>query len=330
MSRHLGDRRGVAMIAAMWLVVAIAVVALSFSLDAKERRTLGLNAAERGQGHAAALGALATVQAAMDVVLRSGSQNVQSLAGTRSGDPWMFPDSLFGGPVYVDSVRVDVYPRDLGTQLNINIADVNQLKAFFGFVLGDYAKADQLSAMITDWRDIDNTPQMNGDEVDGYIKKGLLALPANGPFGKVEDLLMVEGMTPEIYALVSNDLTVYGTGQINVNTAPVEVLRSIPGITDAIISTILNQRSRGLRIASIAQLVPGAGGGGRGGRGGALTGAQSMANIQAAQLAQAANVTTSEVLLTMIVKSARQAQPARVTALMQRAGTTATITWVQW
>jgi type II secretory pathway component PulK len=313
------------MVAALWLVVAIAVVALSFSLDAKERRTLGLNAADRGQGRAAALGALATVQAQMDVALRSNRQNAQSLTGVRSGDPWMFVDSLFSGPVYLDSLRVDVQARDLGTQLNINLADVNQLKAFFAFTLGDYAKADQLAATITDWRDLDDTPQMNGDERDGYIKKGLLALPANGPFRQVADLLMVEGMTPEIYARVADDLTTYGTGQINVNTAPEEVLRSIPGITDAVIYRILTQRGRGLRIASIARLVPGAGGGGRGG-----PPLNNMSNVQAAQLAQAAGVNTTQVLLTMIVKSSPQAQPTSVTALVLRNGSTATIAWEQW
>jgi type II secretory pathway component PulK len=325
----LADRRGVAMVAALWLVVAIAVVTLSFALDAKERRTLGLNAAERGEGRAADLGAIAATQAAMDVALRSNTQNMQALAGTRSGDPWMFPDSLFSGPMYIDSVRVDIVARDLGAQLNINLASAAQLKAFFGYVLNDYDKADQLSATITDWRDLDDTPQINGDEIDGYIKKGLLAVPNNANFRRVDDLLKVEGMTPEIYALVVNDLTTYGNGQINVNTAPVEVLRSIPGMTDAIIAAILNQRSQGLRIASIAQLVPGAVGvGGR--RGGAPNGQATMAAVQAGQLGAAAGVNTNQVLLTMTAKSARQAQPARVMALVQRTGTSATITWEQW
>lgn len=324
MTGHASDRRGVAMVAALWLVVGIAVVALTFSIDAKERRTLGLNAAERGQGHAAALGALASVQASLDVALRSNAQNVQALAGTRAGDPWMFADSLFSGTFYVDSIPVDAQVRDLGTQLNINLADVAQLKAFFAYTLGDYARADQLSATIVDWRDIDDTPQIGGEERDGYIKKGLLAVPNNANFRRVEELMMVEGMTPAIYARVVNDLTTFGNGQINVNTAPVNVLRSIPGITDQIIANILTQRSRGLRIASITQLVPGA----TPGRGGGPPSA--MAGVQVNQLSRAAGVTTSQLLVTMIVKSAPQAQPARVTALVQRAGTSATITWKQW
>ena len=56
-------RRGVALLAALWLVVAIATVALQFSLEARERRTVGILASERGIQRAAALGALAAVQA---------------------------------------------------------------------------------------------------------------------------------------------------------------------------------------------------------------------------------------------------------------------------
>ena len=54
------------MMAALWLVVAIASVTMYFSIDARERRQLGLDAAERGRARAAALGALAMTQARLD------------------------------------------------------------------------------------------------------------------------------------------------------------------------------------------------------------------------------------------------------------------------
>ena len=52
--------------------------------------------------------------------------------------------------------------------------------------------------MITDWRWMDNTPQMNGDEVDGYTGEGgrWRCRQIDLPCSAVEDLLMVEGMTP--------------------------------------------------------------------------------------------------------------------------------------
>jgi len=43
-----------ALLAALWLVIAIATVALQFSLEARERRTVGILASERGIQRAAA------------------------------------------------------------------------------------------------------------------------------------------------------------------------------------------------------------------------------------------------------------------------------------
>jgi len=47
-----------------------------------------------------------------------------------------------------------------------------------------------------------------------YLKKGLLALPANGPFRQVAELRMVSGMTQEIYEAVAPYLTTYGDGTV--------------------------------------------------------------------------------------------------------------------
>src|SRR5471032_2148925 len=103
------NRRGFALLAALLLIVAIAVVALQFSLDARERRLLGINTAERGQGRAAAMGALNATQAALDAALRQGpgSGNMRN-ANLRGADPWLDSDTLFSGTILVDSTPVDV------------------------------------------------------------------------------------------------------------------------------------------------------------------------------------------------------------------------------
>jgi general secretion pathway protein K len=317
-------RRGVAMMAALWLVVAIAVVALQLSLVAKERRVFGLAAADRGVGRGAALGALALTQARLEAALRNAptGQAANALANSRSADPWLGLDSLFSGPVYIDSTRVDVYAQDLGTQLNLNQMSVQQLATFFSFVLGDFSKADQLSQAIADWRDLDDDKRPSGEERDGYIKKELLALPTNGPFRRVEELLMVEGMTPDIYQVVAPYLTTFGNGTVNLNTAPTPVLRAMPGMSDAVLNNILSMRSNGQRIPSVASVVPGGiVGGGRGGGG---------MSPQAAQLAGAASVNTTNVALIIVVRPSAASQPTKLTALVQRAGTNATLGWIQW
>lgn len=323
--RRASDRRGVAMMAALWLVVAIAVVALQLSLVAKERRQLGLAAADRGIGRGAALGALAITRSRLETALRNAptGRAATALANSRSADPWLAVDSIYSGPVYVDSTLVQVYAQDLGTQLNLNQMSEQQLQTFFSYLIGDASKADQLSQTIADWRDLDDDKRPSGEERDGYIRKNLLALPTNGPFRRVDELLLVEGMTPEIYQAAAPYLTTFGTGTVNLNSAPPLVLRAMPGMSDVILNNILSMRSNGQRIPSVASVFPASmqGGGGRGG---------APPSPQIAQLAGSASVNTTSVALTIVVRPSAASQPVKLTALVQRGGTTATVGWIQW
>jgi general secretion pathway protein K len=330
-------RRGVALIAALWLVVAIAAVALQLSLDARERRQLGLTASERGVELAAANGALSVIQARLDQVLRTVPSGTGSISALRASDPWIGVDSIYSGTWYVDSMPVDVSIRDLGTQININSMSETQLRTFFGWILKDYLTADKLAQCIMDWRDADTIPRPNGAERDQYIRDGLLALPTNAPFREVSDLLNVEGMTPAIYAQVAPYLRTRGAPQVNINTAPEAVLRALPGMTDQILVLILAGRSQGRRIANLSEVIPTAAGrgglgvvaGGRGGR----SGPDGVYSDRGAQLAAMTTTNTLQIELTMTARTGPQAQPVRLIADMSRAGlgaTNTTVTYRQW
>jgi general secretion pathway protein K len=319
-------RGGVALLAALWLVVAIAAVALQFSLDAHERRTVGLLTSERGMQRGLALGALALVQAQLDQALRvapTGS-NVQRL---RASDPWLDVDSIYSGTIMVDSMPVEVVARDLGEKLNINSLNETDIRTFFSNLLGDYSKATQLSQTILDWRDADSIPRPSGAERDAYIKAEMLALPTNAPFREVEDLRDVMGMTPEIYEQASPYLTTRGNGQVNINTAPVPVLRALPGMTDATLNTILQMRSQGRRIDNVQQVFNALGGqaGGRGGGRGA-------AAPNALQTSLAARVTTSTATIELVITArvGQQAQPTKLTAIINKANTSAVVSNLLW
>src|SRR5262249_53011439 len=186
-----------ALLAAWWLVIAIATVALQFSIEAHQRRSFGIFASERGQQRALAVGALALVRARLEQATRLGPQNATgSLARLRASDPWLDIDSLYSGEVDVDSTPVQVVAKDLGEFLNINLLTEVDIKNFFSFLLKDMTKATELSQAIMDWRDADSIPRPSGAERDAYIKAGMLSLPTNAPFRDVEDLRDVMGMTP--------------------------------------------------------------------------------------------------------------------------------------
>jgi general secretion pathway protein K len=313
------NRRGVALLAALWLVVAIAAVAAQFAIEARERRNVGILAAERGIQRAAAMGALAMTQAKLEYAMRVAPASANA-ARLSSSDPWLGIDSTYSGTVYVDSVPVAVTARDLGEQLNINQLTETDLQSFFTFLLRDFSKATQLSQAIMDWRDADSLPRPSGAERDDYIKAGLLALPTNASFRDVEELQNVMGMTPEIYATIAPFLTTRGNGQVNINTAPIPVLRALPGMTDAIVAAIIQYRSGGRRIDNVAQVIDvgATRGGGRGGAG--VTTLQGRLTT-----------TTNNVEFTFEARVGPQAPPSKLTVVMQRAGNQGTlVSYKQW
>jgi general secretion pathway protein K len=325
----LRSRRGVALLAALWLVIAIATVALQFSIEAHERRNFGILVSERGQQRALALGAFAMVRAKLEQALRVGPQGNNAVINRlRSSDPWLDIDSLYTGTVYVDSIPVDVVARDLGEKLNINQIAETDIQTFFNFLLKDMSKATHLAQAIMDWRDVDSIPRPSGAERDAYIKAGMLALPTNGPFRDVEDLRDVMGMTPEIYEQAAPYFTTRGTGLVNVNTAPVPVLRALPGMTDQTLNLILQMRSQGRRINALsdvfmaeAQRVAR----GAAGRGGANP-FQGLENAMEAR----ATTSTTEVELTFTARVGPQAPPTKLTAIVQRTGTNVMIRYQEW
>ncbi len=316
--------------AAMWLVVAIAAVALQFSIEAHERRNLGILASERGIQRGAAVGALALMQAKLEYALRvapSGSN--PNIGRLRASDPWLDVDSLYSGPVLVDSMQVDVEAHDLGERLNINQLSETELTTFFSFLLGDATKATQLAQSIMDWRDADSIPRPSGAERDAYIKAEMLALPTNAPFRTIEELQDVMGMTPDIYQKISPYLTTLGAGVVNVNTAPVPVLRTLPGMTDATLNRILQLRSQGGRINSIGDIFPGVAVGGGRAAGRPIAGQLSSQAVVTAISARA-GVATNQVELILTARVGPQAPPSKLTAVINRAGTTANISYKQW
>lgn len=313
------------MLAALWLIVAIATVAVQFSLVARERRQLGLAGADRARERAIAAGALATMQARMDNDLRNRAVG-RGAAALRSSDPWLDVDSVYSGILTIDSVPVEVRATDLGAMLPLNYVTEAELRSLFNFLLRDFTLADQLTQGIMDWRDLDDSPRPAGAEREQYVRDGLLVLPTNGPFREVGDLIHVRAMTPELLELIRPYFHTYGTARtrVNLNTAPELVLRALPGMTDMIIMQILSMRSQGRRIESLQQVMSGA-------TRGASTALQQQAERTQAALNNIITVNTSDVILTFHVGLTPKAQPTRLVALMGRGGNnSATLAWQQW
>lgn len=98
-----------------------------------------------------------------------------------------------------------------GSRLNINRAGHSKLTAVFRERAGlaeDDAAA--IASSIKDWRDKDDVALTGGAENAYYLGLSAGYPCANGPFRRPEELLLVKGVTPEVYEAVLPYVTVYG------------------------------------------------------------------------------------------------------------------------
>jgi general secretion pathway protein K len=111
-------------------------------------------------------------------------------------------------------------------------------------------KADIIVDSILDWKDEDDLHRLSGAENDYYLSLPNPYKARNANFETLDELILVKGITPEIlygrdkmrgiihFLSMRSDTT-----QININTAPREVLAAIPGINGAIAAGIMEFRA---------------------------------------------------------------------------------------
>ncbi len=105
-------------------------------------------------------------------------------------------------------------------------------------------------ASIIDWIDADEhvtcldfVKNHNlGAESDYYTALSPPYKSANAPFDSIDQLLLVKGVTPDIFEALQPFLTIYGDGTININTAPELVLESMSEKMDAALAKLIVER----------------------------------------------------------------------------------------
>jgi general secretion pathway protein K len=161
---------------------------------------------------------------------------------------------------------------DLERKANINTASEAVLQQALNLMQVDAGQITPIVSSIEDWIDPDDTTHLQGAESD-YYKTLDDPYPAkNGPIDDISELLLIKGVTPEIYwgAATTNhpgrvlaaqqnffgfdqnqqaftsglvDLfTPFSSGKINVNTASADVLQLVPGIDAGTAQTIVSER----------------------------------------------------------------------------------------
>jgi type II secretory pathway component PulK len=101
-----------------------------------------------------------------------------------------------------------------------------------------YEDANRIALAILDWRDEDDHPYDDGAESAYYKTLKPQYVPKNEDLGTLEELLLVKGITQEIYEKTRPFMTLHSNGRINLNTASGVVLKAL-GISDSLTRKIL-------------------------------------------------------------------------------------------
>jgi type II secretory pathway component PulK len=217
-----GQQRGAALLLALWALFLLGALVMSWTLDIDSR--LALSGSENRILEAEAM-ASSGAEVALNPAIQPYSSNLQRNFTPREG------------------YRVRVTGE--GGRLNINwlVAGENPtrieiLRRYLEAKGIDLNERDRMIDCLLDWIDPDNLQRLNGAEAgDGYE-------PTNTLLTRIDELKKVKGWETFTSAPGWDDeLTLNSSGPIDLGWASRDVLRSVPGIDDAMINRFLQLRA---------------------------------------------------------------------------------------
>lgn len=206
--------RGIAQVVVLWGLLLLGAMALSFSFAMRTEAIAARNGADSAYAYYMARTGILRAGAIMsrppfDNVLR------EPIVGREEG-------GSYETTIVNESGKIDV-----------NLVPEETLKEILRNAGLAPGKAEEVGDSILDWRDVDDIPRPNGAEDSYYAALPEPIRPRNGRLLRIEELLSVKGVDAEDYwRIYSKVFTVNGgSAAVNVNAAPAEVLRILPGFS---------------------------------------------------------------------------------------------------
>jgi general secretion pathway protein K len=143
-------------------------------------------------------------------------------------------------PIELGEGTISIIVEDEERKININrlvlpngnAPDDQQLAVFRRLL--EILEIDPLLAdAIVDWIDNDDTPRVGSAESNYYLSLLFPYQSKNDFLDTVDELRLVRGVTPEVFEKLRPFITVYSSGKVNLNTAPMQVLMALSAGRDA-------------------------------------------------------------------------------------------------
>jgi general secretion pathway protein K len=252
--RALNRKAGIALVLTLWVITILMVTATYFAYGRKWDSRVASYYKESTFSYYLARSAIAKTR----ILLSNEGEIPEYEEFELIGGFLEIPREELGGGYIGGTVT------DLEARVNLNKAPFQLMRSLLINTGCEYEEAETIAGCILDWRDADSERRANGAEDDDY-----LGLPnpypcKDAPFDTVEEVLLVQGMTEQIfygdstlaymkdepydgnavYLGLKNYLTVFGRGKVNVNTAELVTLEAIPGVDEDLARYIISKREK--------------------------------------------------------------------------------------
>jgi general secretion pathway protein K len=223
-----GSRNGFIMVAALWLLAALATLASVASLYMVQ--------SARG------LTVFDTVLQS-EMLTRAGLElAAYQLAAPQAAPPAVQRPTHGGFSFKLANSVVSVQYVSEAARINLNMAPKAMIVGLFTALGAKPEEADQFADRVIGWR---SKPKPNAEDEEEalYRAAGLNYLPRRASFNSVDELWLVLGLPPEIVERALPFVTVYsGMAEINALDAAPEVIAALPDMTPARLAEFLSQR----------------------------------------------------------------------------------------
>jgi hypothetical protein len=236
-----GSERGVALLMVLWIFMVLTVLVAEFSRSMRDDAVAAQNVAEEVQARGVAMAGMNTaIYRTLRMREKHGGDDASEVEEEEEEDPWL-PDGTWHNGQYGAGTYA-VRMIDEGGKISLDRPDEALLRRIFQNLGLDQDAQETLTDSILDWRDADSLRRLHGAEADYYLKKPVPYRPKNGKFDSVDELLLVRGVTRELFfgippvglgrdqgpppVPLKEIFSVFNkTGNINVRYAPAAVLR---------------------------------------------------------------------------------------------------------
>ena len=212
------SRRGFALVAVLWIIALLALLATGIGSSSRTDIRLAYNAAEQAKAKALADGGV--------------HQALFELSINRKGLLWQNGMTSFRHPI--DGGGITVFIRDEDGKLDINVISLDLWRGLLSAIGLDDGAARVLADRIIDFRGPGDSATLRDNEESGYGNGAV-----GRPFLTIAELLDVPGMTSEIYRRLRPHITVYAEVEgLDPARASITSLKALPGMTQKIAEMI--------------------------------------------------------------------------------------------